>query len=143
MTLTALQSRLRALVAACPLLEGRPVLIEDKGNLVSDLETALATTALAVVVAPASGTAKEPPARGRNVWSETLEVVVHRGPLADETAPTTVAVLDELRSAIHGALVDPTRAVLSVFACTRHDLRENGDGTYARALTVAIDNALP
>ena len=142
MTLTALQSRLQALVAAAPLLTGRPVLIEDKGNLVSDLETALATVALAVVVAPESGQAKDGNPRGRAAWEETLEVAIHRGLMADEAAPSTVAVLDELRQLLHGAPIVADQSVRGTFRCLRHELRENGDGTYCRVLRVGLDHAI-
>ncbi len=142
MKLTDLQTRLQALVAAAPLLEGRPVLIEDKGNLVSDLETALGTSALAVVVAPASGQAKDGNPRGRSAWDETLEVVIHRGPLTDPASPGTVEILDQLRELLHGAPIVADLSVRGTFRCVRHDLRENGDGTYARVLVVGLDHAI-
>lgn len=142
MTLTALQSRLRDLAAGRPLLSGRPVLVEEKGNLVSDLEIALQTQALAVVVAPVSGANADNPPRGRGTWNESLEVVVHRGPLTDPDAPSTVAVIDDLREALHGAGVTDDGSVRGLFRTVRHDLRENGDGTYARVLVIAVEHSV-
>lgn len=118
------------------------MLIEEKGNLVSDLEVALDGAALAVVVSPESGQAKDNNPRGRAAWDERLEVVIHRGPLADAGAPSTVVVLDQLRELLHGAPIVADQSVRGSFRCVRHELRENGDGTYARVLLVALDNAV-
>jgi hypothetical protein len=142
MELTALQTRLRDLVAACPLLAGRPVLIEEKGNLVSELETALSTQSLAVVIAPASGQVQDGAPPSRAGWEESFDVVIHRGLLDDASTPTTVAVLDQLRAALHGAPLDAGRTLRGAFAARRHELRENGDGSYARALTIVVIHAV-
>ncbi len=142
MSLVALQSRLKVLVAAEPLLDGRPVLIEEKGNLVNDVETALAETALAVVIAPARGQAAAEQAKTAINSDETFEVVIHRGALADAESPSTVAVLDALRLRLHGALVAadaPTSG--RRFRYLGHELRELGDGAYARALNLGVADA--
>lgn len=139
MTYSALKSRLQALVQAAPLLEGRPVLLEDKGNLVSQVETALQTQSLAVVIALASGQAKDGALKTRATWSETFEVVIHRGLLDGDDVPATDAVLDDLRARLHGEQADPANRHAGTFACIRHDLRDGGDGTYARVLTVSIE----
>ncbi len=136
--LTLLQSRLQTIVQSSTLLASRPVLIEDKGNLVNEVEVALQTQALAVVVAPASGDVKEGALPRRAAWHELFEVAVHRGVLDGDEVPSTVAVIDELRGLIHGAHVNPANGSSQRFACTRHELRENGDGTYVRVLTVAV-----
>ena len=138
MTLTALQSRLHDLVVTAPLLSGRPVLIEDKGNLVAELEATLATQSLAVVVALSSGETKEGALPRRAAWNETFEVVVHRGQLDSDEVPSTTAVLDQLVPLLHGAAVDPEAEAEGKFACRRHELRESGDGAYCRVLTVLV-----
>jgi hypothetical protein len=138
MTLTALQSRLHDLVVTAPLLSGRPVLTEDKGNLVADLEAALQTQSLAVVVALSSGEIKEGSLPRRGAWDETFEIVVHRGLLDAESVPSTPAVLDELIPLLHGAAVDAQSEAAGKFACRRHELRESGDGAYCRVLTVRV-----
>lgn len=138
MSLSALQSRLQSLVQAAPLLAGRPVLVEDKGNLVNEVEIALQTQALAVVVASASGEVHDGALPRRTAWRELLEIAVHRGILDADDVPSTIAVVDELRGLIHGAHLDPANATSQRFACTRHELREAGDGTYVRVLTIAI-----
>jgi hypothetical protein len=138
MNLSSLQSRLAILVQTAETLAGRPVIIEDKGNLVSELETALSTQSLAVVVAPAGGETKAGSLRGRSAWDTTLEVVIHRGQLDTDPIPSTVAVLDELVPLIHGAPIDPNNPALGEFACRRHELREGGDGSYCRVLTVLV-----
>lgn len=142
MTLTALQSRLQTIVAAASLLAGRPVLVEDKGNLVSELETSLETQSLAVVIALASGSVKSGSLPRRAAWDETFEVVIHRGALDGVDVPSTIAVLDELRGLLHGAHVVANDPQSAKFACTRHDLREGGDSTYARVLNVGIENTI-
>lgn len=136
MTLTELQNRLETLVKSAPLLNGRPVLIEDKGNLVSQVETALQTQSLAAVIALAAGETNSSALRGRAAWKETFEVVIHRGLLDAEDVPATLAVLDQLRLLLHGAQLDAATPTKGFFACTRHDLRDGGDGTYARVLNV-------
>lgn len=142
MTLADLKSRLAALVQASPLLAGRPVLIEEKGNLVSQVEAALQTQSLCVVIALASGQAKAGALRGRAAWDETFEVVVHRGLLDAADVPASDAVLDDLRSRLHGAPLDPSDRHAGAFACSRHDLRDGGDGTYARVLAVTLDHPI-
>ncbi len=139
--LTQLQTRLRDLVAAEPLLAGRPVLIEDKGNLTFELEAALQTQSLAVIVAPVSGQAKSGQTSIKAHSEEAFEVVIHRGLLDGEDVPSTVEVLDALIARLHGALLDaaapkPGRR----FAYAGHQLRENGDGSYARVLALSVDN---
>ena len=140
--LTELQSRLQVLVQAEPLLVGRPVLVEDKGNLVSELETALAEQSLAVVIAPVSGDVQAGALPRRAAWVESFEVVIHRGLVDGADVPSTVAVLDALRDRLNGAPIDATKAIGPVFATTRHELRENGDGTYARVLTVTTKTSV-
>jgi hypothetical protein len=142
MTLAALKARLQDLVSASPLLAGRPVLLEDKGNLVSELETVLQTQSLAVVIALASGQVKDGALRRRALWVETFEVVIHRGPLDGADVPATDTVLEDLRARLHGAPLDPAGPGEGAFACVRHDLRDGGDGTYARVLTVAIESSI-
>lgn len=137
--LEQLQNRLKALVQEEPLLAGRPVLVEDKNNLVSVVETALDTQSLAVVIASASGNAKDGPLPRRSAWTESFDVVIHRGLVDAANVPSTAAVLDALRDRLNGAQVNPEAPSKNAFRCTRHELRENGDGTYARALTVAVD----
>ncbi len=134
--LIELQNRLKALVQEEPLLAGRPILVEDKGNLVSDVETALETQSLAVVIAAASGEAKDGSLQKRTAWRESLEIVIHRGLIDGADVPSTAAVLDALRGRLNGAKVDPLKPVGESFTVTRHELRENGDATYARVLTV-------
>lgn len=138
--LSALKLRLQTLVAAAPLLAGRPVLVEDKGNLVAQVEAALQTQSLAVVIALASGQAKDGAPRRRALWTETFEIVIHRGLLDADDVPATDDVLDQLRALLHGAPLDPANPAAGAFACTRHDLRDGGDGTYARVLHVTIDH---
>lgn len=140
MLLSALQSRLKTLVEVAPLLAARPVLVEDKGNLVNELEVTLQTQSLAVVIAVASGAVNSGPPRRRALWTESFEVVVHRGLLDAGDVPSTIAVLDELRGLLHGALIVADKPADGNFSCTRHDLREGGDGTYARVLTVTAEN---
>lgn len=142
MTLSDLQSRLRTLVAASPLLVGRPVLVEDQGNLVSELEVALSTQSLAVTIASSSGIMQSGSMRGRGAWDETFEIVIHRGMLDAADVPSTLAVLEDLRARLHGAPADPQARLTAAFACARHDLREGGDGTYARVLNVTTENTL-
>ena len=142
MTLADLQSRLKAIVATSTLLAGRPVLLEDKGNLVAEVETALQTQSLAVVVALAYGQAKDGSLRQRAVWTETFEVVIHRGLLDGVDVPASLAVLDDLRRLIQGAPINPDDVRDGVFLCIRHDLRDGGDGTYARVLSVAIEQPI-
>ncbi len=131
-----LQSRLRDLVTACPLLAGRQVLVEDKNNLTNVVEAALIDNSLAVVVAWTSGELKEGSLRGRDAWLESFEVVIHRSLFEDETTPSTVAVRDSLRRLIRGQLVDPALPHGPAFKCSRHETREAGDGNYCRIITV-------
>ena len=138
MSLSLLQSRLQSLVQGAPLLAGRPVLIEDKGNLVNEVEIALQTQALAVVVAPVSGEVHDGPLPRRAAWRELLEISVHRGVLDAPGTPSTLAVVDQLRGLLHGAHVDPANPASPRFACSRHELREAGDGTYVRLLTLTV-----
>lgn len=141
--LTTLQSRLREIVAAEPLLTGRPVLIEDKNNLVAIVEAALAVNSLAVVVSPVSGTASDSQPRASINSVETFEVVIHRSPIDAPDTPSTVEVLQALRKRIQGAPVNPAHpaAPASVaFRYVSHQLRELGDGNYARALIVAAND---
>lgn len=135
--LSALQTRLRDLIAAIPDLAGVPVLTEDKGNLATEVENALATQALALVVAPCAGVAKANQARGRAASDEEFEVVIHRGLFEGASAPTTVAVLDALVPAIHGAPSAADRPAAD-FVFKRHDLRENADGTFARVVVFTV-----
>lgn len=137
MTLADLQTRLQELVAAEPLLANRPVLVEDKNNLVAQVEQALAEQSLCVVIAPAAGDVKEGALAGRAAWVESLEIAIHRGLLDTDGTPSTVAVFDALRLRLHGADISATRSIRGIFACRRHELRENGDGTYVRVLTVS------
>lgn len=146
MTLAALQSRLQALVAAEPLLAGRPVFIEDKQNLVSVIGAALAETSLCVAIAPASGAASEAAAPQRvssgtlprrAASGEVLEIAIYRGLIDAPEVPSTVVVLDALRSRLHGALIDASNPRGGRFAYVRHDLRDQGDGVYVRVLQVA------
>jgi hypothetical protein len=125
-------------VQTSALLANRPVLSEDKGNLVNEVEVALQTQALAVVVAPVAGEVKEGALPRRAAWRELLEVAVHRGVLDGADTPSTIAVIDELRGLVHGAHVDPASETSQRFACVRHELRETGDGTYVRVLTIAV-----
>ena len=137
MLLTVLQSRLREIVAAEPLLTDRPVLIEDKNNLVSTVETALATNSLAVVISPVSGAAGESQPKTAVNSTETFEVVIHRSPLDTPDTPSTVEVLQALRTRIHGATIDGTHQAPPAAPRWRYvswQLRELGDGSYARVL---------
>lgn len=141
MTLSDLQTRLVALVSASTLLTGRPVLIEDKGNLVSEVEAALDSSSLAVVIALASGEMPTPPTPRRAAWQDVFEVVIHRGLLDGADVPSTATVLADLRERLHGAPLNPDEAFRGLFSCLRHDLRDGGDGTYARVLLVAATSA--
>ncbi len=142
MSLTVLQTRLKTLVLAEPLLANRPVLIEDKGNLVYDVEAALATTALAIVISPTRGQAAPDQPKGSINSEEAFDVVIHRGALADTDSPSTVAVLDALRVRLHGALVSESGPGSGRrFRYLGHDLRELGDGAYARALGIGVIDA--
>lgn len=146
MTLPALQLRLQALVAAEPLLSGRPVFIEDKQNLVSVIEAVLAETSLCVAIAPVSGgvsasaatqsaTAAALPRRAAS--SELVEIAIYRGLIDAADVPSSVEVLDALRCRLHGALLDAANPQAGRFAYVRHDLRDLGDGTYVRILQVS------
>jgi hypothetical protein len=137
--LLKLQNRLHDLIAAAPLLAGYPVLVEDKGNLANEVENALTTQSLAIVVCSSSGQAKAGQLRGRALSSEEFEIVIHRGLLDDPNGLTTVAVINTLVPLIHGAPADPACPAASLFAFKRHDLRENPDGSFARVLIVGVD----
>jgi hypothetical protein len=137
--LQAIQNRLRDLIASAPVLAGYPVLVEDKGNLASEVENALQTQSLAIVVMPSSGQSKGQQLRGRALSEEEFEVVVHRGLLDDPQGLTTVAVIDTIVPLIHGAPTDPTIQKSSLFTFKRHELRENTDGSFCRVLIVATD----
>jgi hypothetical protein len=135
----ALQLRLQAIVAAAPILAGRPVLTEDKGNLVNEVETALETQSIAVVVASANGNSVPNQARKTALFEEDIEVIIHRGALDDPSGLTTAAVLDALIPLIHGKPISATATpTVQCFRAKRHELRENGDGTYVRVLTVGV-----
>ena len=134
--LQQLQTRLQTIIAAAPLLAGRPVLVEDKGNLTIEVENALATQALAIVVAASSGQAKAGQLRGRPGSDEEFEVVIHRGLLDDAAGLTTIAVLDTLCPLLCSSLCDPNNPAAGLFAFKRHDLRENSDGSFCRVLVV-------
>lgn len=138
MSLVSLQSRLKSIVLEEPLLAGVPVLIEEKGNLSSDLENALAATAVVVVIAPSRGQAKAEQAVSSLNSDESLEVDIHRGPLSDANAPSSVALLDALRVRIHGQFVNPAVPVGRRFRYLTHDLREFGDGTFVRVLMIGV-----
>lgn len=141
MTTSLIQDRLKALVTASTFLEGRPILLEDKGNLVSQVETALQTQSLAVTIALSGGSNKSK-ARSRAAWDESFEVVIHRGLLDGVDVPATNDVLDDIRMRVEGAPIDAAVRLCEQFTCTRHDLREGGDGTYARVLLVSVVNTL-
>lgn len=132
--LTKLQNRLKDLIAAAPILGGYPVLTEDKGNLASEVENALQTQSLAIVVAPSSGQARASQLRGRALSDEEFEVVVHRGLLDDPKGLTTVLIVDTLVPLIQGAPADPDMTRSALFAFKRHELRENPDGSFARVI---------
>lgn len=143
MKISDIKARLKAIVETSELLTDRPILIEDKGNLVNQVETVLQTQSLAVVIALASGQAKDGSRqRPRAAWTETFEVVIHRGLLDGEDVPSTDDVLDDLRSRLQGELVTADQAGDGTFTCSRHDLRDGGDGTYARVLNVSIDHPI-
>jgi len=137
--LQQLQNRLHDLIAAIPALAGYRVLVEDKGNLASEVENALAEQSLAIVVMPSSGQAKTGQLRGRALSTEEFEIVIHRGLTDDPAGLTTVAVVDMLVPTIHGASTDPSVTQAALFAFKRHDLRENTDGSFARVLIVGVD----
>lgn len=138
MTVSEIKARMVAIVSASPLLTERPVLIEDKGNLVAQVEQVLQTQSLAIVVALSSGAAKDPQLRARALWDEVFEIVIHRGLLDGDEVPASDAVLVDLRERIGGSLMDPAKPTAGKFYCIRHDLRDGGDGTYARVLTVGM-----
>lgn len=141
MSLAALQERLRDLVAAEPLLADRPILLEDKGNLVYEVEDALATQALAVVISPAKGAARPTQSATQAHSEEHIDVIVYRGPLAEAEAPSTVALRDALLPRLHGAFVAPAGpGVGRRFSYVGHELRDLGDGAYARALTFRVED---
>jgi len=142
MDIATLQTRLVALISASPLLDGRPVLVEDKGNLVNQVELALQTNSLAVVVALASGELAAT-ASSRAAWSDTFDVVIHRGLLDQDDVPSTAALLEDLRARIHAAPIDPAAPRGHAFAALRHDLRDGGDGTYARVLLISARSTSP
>lgn len=146
MTLSDLQIRLQALVAAEPLLAGRPVFIEDKQNLVSVIEAALAETSLCVAIAPVSGGATESTAPQRvasgalprrAAIGELVEIAIYRGLIDAADVPSSVVVLDALRARLHGALLDAANPGAGRFTFVRHDLRDLGDGVYVRILQVS------
>jgi hypothetical protein len=142
MDLPALQNRLRDLVAEEPLLAGRPVLIEDHHNLVAIVEATLATQSLCAVISPVSGSAQDAQPRRQIHSAETFEIVIHRGVVDAPDTPSTVAVLAALRARVHGALLTPAHPAPAAAPCWRyvsHQLRELGDGAYARALVVEAD----
>lgn len=140
MTLEDIQARLVALVQTCELLTGRPVLAEAKDNLVNQIEVALQTQSLAVTIAAESGQTRDGAPPGREAWEEQFEIVVHRGLVDAGNVPSTAAVIDALRDLIKGASSDPTKAGGLKFRCKRHELRDAGDGTYCRVLTVGLSN---
>jgi len=137
--LQKLQTRLQTLIASSPILFGYPVLVEDKGNLASEVENALQEQSLAIVVMPSSGQAKSPQLRGRALSEEEFEIVIHRGLIDAPAGLTTVAIMDTLVPLIHGAPTDPDAQKSSLFVFKRHDLRENTDGSFARVLIVGTD----
>jgi hypothetical protein len=137
--LQKLQTRLQTLIASAPILAGYPVLVEDKGNLASEVENVLATQSMAIVVMPSSGQAKGQQLRGRALSEEEFEIVIHRGLLDDPNGLTTVAIVDTLVPLIQGAAADPDAQKSSLFVFKRHDLRENTDGSFARVLIVSTD----
>ena len=141
--LAELQTRLQQIVASAPILAGRPIKTEDKGNLVSEVENALVMHAICVVVAPANGNAKPGQAKGNAYFEEDLEVTIHRGLLEDEHGLSTVAIVDVLIPLIHGAPIvanHPAPHAAQLFRAKGHRLIENGDGTFARVITVSIDH---
>lgn len=142
MDLAAIQTRLSDLVKASTLLTDRPVLIEDKGNLVAELEAALAVQSLAVVVALSGGKAKDNAQPKREIWVENFEVVIHRGALDGVDVPSTLSVLLDLRKRVHGAGLHATDRAQGTFTCTQHDLRDGGDGSYCRVLTVTVNTTV-
>jgi hypothetical protein len=137
--LQALQNHLCDLIASAPLLAGYPVLVEDKGNLASEVENALQAQSLAIVVMPSSGQAKGQQLRGRALSEEEFEIIIHRGLLDDPNGLTTVAVIDTIVPLIQGAAADPGATRSSLFTFKRHELRENTDGSFARVLIVSAD----
>ena len=64
--------------------------------------------------------------------------MIHRGQLDGDDVPPTLTVLEELRGLIQGAPIDPAARLCAQFTCRRHDLRDGGDGSYARVLTVGL-----
>lgn len=143
MTLSAIQSRIQSLISALPLLAGKPVLVEDKGNLAADVEQALAAMALCIVVAPSAGQAKSNQLRGRAASDEDFEIVIHRGMGDDPNSVTTVAVLQAIVPLLHGAPVDPDAPGSTSFAFKRHEMRENADGTFARVIIFSLAHTWP
>lgn len=146
MTLSGLQTRLKVLVDAEPLLAGKKVLIEDKNNLTSQLETALATLALCVVIAPKSGTANATQAKGVGAANsdEQFEIVIHRSLIESNATASTVEVLDALVPRLHGAQIDAAANAASArFRFLGHELRELGDGSYARVISIGTAHLWP
>lgn len=151
MTLAALQLRLQALVAAEPLLTSRLVLIEDRQNLISAIETTLAETSLCVVIAPVSGSAKES-TQPQHMASSTLprrtavvemfEISLFRGLIDAADVPSTVAVLDALIARLHGAALTADESYRGWFTFVGHNLRDQGDGSYVRVLTVGATRTI-
>jgi len=138
MKLSEIKTRLATLVKSYEPVAKRPILVEDKGNLVSQLETALQTQSLAVVIALASGEKKDSGTQKRGAWNDTFEVVIHRGQLDGDDVPAADEVLDDLLDVLDGADVKVGDSSKGTFTCLRYDLREGGDGTYARVLNVRL-----
>jgi len=141
--LADLQTRLQQIVASAPILANRPIKTEDKGNLVNEVENALAMHSICVVVAPANGNAKPGQAKLNAFFEEDLEVTIHRGLLDDPAGLSTVAIVDVLIPLIHGQPIianHPAPHTAQLFRVKGHRLIENGDGTFARVITVSIDH---
>jgi len=142
MKLAAVQTRLETLAQGSPLLKDRPVLVEDKGNLVNELETALETQSLAVVVALSGGQARDGSTRTRTASDEKFELVIHRGQLDGVDVPSTLDVLEDLIERIHGTEVIADKPAAGFFQYVRHDLRDTGDGAYARVVEFTITRVI-
>lgn len=135
MALAAILTRAKSLVEAIPLLAGVPVLVEDKNNLVKMVEETLATQSLALVVGSASGSATAGQSRTVSQADEVIEIVIHRGLLDADTVPSTVQVYDALRPALHGkTILAGGQPGTPAFKFLGQELRELGDGTYARVV---------
>lgn len=121
--LLELQDRLRALIEGQPYFAGITVITERKGDVLTEIEQALAKLQFSVVVATAEGEAQDGGEGSRPVWDLRLNVSLIQSVLLDDQAETrnVIVGLEAAIAAIQNQPVNVEGLGPRRFAVTRFE----------------------